>query len=125
MRDCFSGGGVVVEMIGDLMGYKDIRDLEKVWGDDDLKKHYKTARPTYVLWRDDGCNKTVDLIGGGTRKLNTKDTYVYVKGMILQWDTDLEDFMTTTEIPNEIGLDHERVAECFAMHVTANMPVPQ
>ena len=106
------------------MGYGDVRDLDKVWGDDDLRAHYKKARPTYIKWRGEGCDKEVDLIEGGTYKFNTTDTYLFVKGMIMIWDTELERLMTTTDIPNIIGLDHGRVAECFSLHVTADLPTP-
>ena len=111
-------------MIGDIMGYRDQRDLETCFNDPDLKAHFRKAHSTYVKWRDDGCQNKINLIGGGEYKLSTKDTVLYLSGMIVDYDDSLRGMMTGTNMPKEIGLDHDRVAELFALHVTANLPLP-
>ena len=111
-------------MIGDLVGYRDQGDLDAAFRDDDLRAHFRTAHPTYVAWRNEGCNTTVNLIGGREYTFNIKDTFLHVRDMILVWDETLRQLMTGTTIPDETGLDHRRVCEIFALHVTADMPLP-
>ena len=111
-------------MIGDLMGRRDRGDLETAFGDNDLRAHFRFAHPAYVKWRDDGCNKKVTLVGGKEYSLKTKETFLHVRGNSLDWDDTLEGLMTRTKIPDEIGLNYHRVADIFALHVTADMPLP-
>ena len=110
-------------MIGDLLGYREHRDLETAFSDTDLKGHFRTTHKLYVGWRSKGCSEKISL-GGGYYEFSAKDTFEYVWGMIVDYDDGLRKLMTRTNIPNEIGLDHNRVAELFALHVTANMPLP-
>lgn len=111
-------------MIGDLMGYPEHRDLATAFSDPDLRSHFRKTHKLYVTWRDKECREKIPRFGGGYYEFSAKDTFENVWDMILVYDDGLGKLMTTTNIPNETGLDHNRVAELFALHVTANMPLP-
>jgi hypothetical protein len=110
-------------MKGNLLKESDKTDLVIVFRDADLKKHYVSARKTYIKWAEDVGNMQIALIGGATHQLSLSETFEQLQLYIREFDSKLRMLMSRRNTQEAVGKSHSQLCGLFAMYILAGEPI--